>query len=106
MSSGSGLLLAYRAGAALADLEFVQFHPTALLNDTRFFRKRCAATAPRCSTGTEAASSTNSRRATSSRVRSPLAATHSSTEAAALVDAYLTRADSALRIAQVRSATS
>ncbi len=27
---GSGLMLAARAGAALADLEFVQFHPTAL----------------------------------------------------------------------------
>jgi len=27
---GSGLLLAYQAGASLADLEFVQFHPTAL----------------------------------------------------------------------------
>jgi L-aspartate oxidase len=27
---GSGLLLAHAAGAALADLEFVQFHPTAL----------------------------------------------------------------------------
>jgi len=32
-SVGEGLLLAYRAGAALADLEFVQFHPTALLDD-------------------------------------------------------------------------
>ncbi len=29
-SRGTGLLLAYDAGASLADLEFVQFHPTAL----------------------------------------------------------------------------
>jgi len=32
-SVGDGLMLAYRAGAALADLELVQFHPTALLDD-------------------------------------------------------------------------
>jgi L-aspartate oxidase len=30
---GDGLLLAHAAGAALADLEFVQFHPTALRDD-------------------------------------------------------------------------
>jgi L-aspartate oxidase len=30
---GEGLVLAYRAGAALADLELVQFHPTALEQD-------------------------------------------------------------------------
>ncbi len=32
-SIGDGLVLAYEAGAALADLELVQFHPTALLDD-------------------------------------------------------------------------
>jgi L-aspartate oxidase len=30
---GEGLLLAHRVGAALADLEMVQFHPTALADD-------------------------------------------------------------------------
>jgi L-aspartate oxidase len=32
-SVGDGLVLAYRAGATLADLELVQFHPTALRDD-------------------------------------------------------------------------
>ena len=32
-ATGEGILLAHHAGAALADLELVQFHPTALLDD-------------------------------------------------------------------------
>ena len=34
-STGDGLAIAFRAGVRLADMEFVQFHPTALLSDQK-----------------------------------------------------------------------
>ena len=49
-SVGDGIAAAYRAGAALADLEFVQFHPTALVDSRSCSPRRCAARARSCST--------------------------------------------------------
>ena len=36
-SSGEGIALAWKAGAAIEDLEFIQFHPTAL----KFYGSPC-----------------------------------------------------------------
>ena len=71
---GGGLLLATAAGATLADLELVQFHPTAVVGPTAptgsSSPRRSAARAPGCSTPPASGSSTSSRRATRSRARS------------------------------------
>ena len=72
---GAGLLLAHEAGAALADLEFMQFHPTALRSPRRARRlpRHRGRARRRRAAGRRATASgswTSWRRATRSRARS------------------------------------
>lgn len=73
-STGSGLLLAQRAGAELADLEMVQFHPTAVAGvdgaDSFLVTEAVRGEGRCCSTSAASASSTSCCRATRSRARS------------------------------------
>ena len=70
-SVGEGLALAYRAGATVADLEFVQFHPTALAGSSLLLSEALRGDGAPLLDDEASASSMSWRPGTSSPARSP-----------------------------------
>ncbi|MFR1319554.1 MAG: FAD-binding protein [Akkermansia sp.] len=46
-ATGDGVAMAWRAGATIANMEFVQFHPTCFFNTARKARKPVLSSFPR-----------------------------------------------------------